>query len=57
MSFIKRKIYCGIGSRQTPSMVLAKMIGIAQELAAKNWILRSGRAEGADKAFEHGCDL
>jgi hypothetical protein len=33
------------------------MVEIAQELAAKDWILRSGAADGADKAFEDGCNL
>jgi len=32
------------------------MAKIARELAIKGWTLRSGRAQGADQAFEIGCD-
>lgn len=49
-------IYAGIGSRETPSSVLADMQHIAQQLAEMGWILRSGGAPGADTAFEKGCD-
>jgi hypothetical protein len=51
------KVYTGIGARNTPSPVLNKIIYIAKELASKNWILRSGGADGADTAFEDGCNL
>lgn len=50
------KIYAGIGSRQTPIAIQFVMIHIAAELAARGWTLRSGAAEGADQAFERGCD-
>jgi hypothetical protein len=30
---------------------------VAQELAARGWLLRSGGSPGADTAFEEGCDL
>jgi hypothetical protein len=33
------------------------MILIGQRLAYKGWTLRSGRAQGADQAFEYGCDI
>lgn len=50
-------IYAGIGSRSTPQSVLVSMHGIAVELARKhNMTLRSGGADGADKAFEAGCN-
>ena len=49
--------FAGIGSRQTPSIVLSQMSKIAFELAVKGYILRSGGAIGADHAFEAGCDL
>lgn len=49
------KYYAGIGSRETPPRVLAKMTAIAQDLAAQGYILRSGAAEGADSAFEAGA--
>jgi hypothetical protein len=49
--------YAGIGSRETPSEVLEIMKKLGQLLAEKGWVLRSGGADGADKAFEEGCDL
>lgn len=49
-------IYCGIGSRSTPPVMLASMATIAANLAREGWLLRSGHADGADKAFEQGCD-
>lgn len=48
--------YAGIGSRQTPSEILALMEEIAKKLAEKGLVLRSGGAEGADRAFERGVD-
>lgn len=50
------KIYAGIGSRQTPRDVLARMTTIGRDRAAAGWTLRSGGADGADAAFEAGCD-
>lgn len=50
-----RKIYTGIGSRQTPPDVLAQMQLIGEDLAKYGWILRSGHAHGADQAFEYGA--
>lgn len=49
-------IYTGIGSRETPQDVLHQMFAVAQGLAEKGWILRSGAAPGADEWFEKGCD-
>jgi hypothetical protein len=49
-------IYAGIGSRNTPDNIIDKMIAIGEHLAHKGWSLRSGGADGADHAFEHGCD-
>lgn len=51
------RIYTGIGSRETPFLMLEKIIDIACRLADYGWTLRSGGADGADKAFETGCDL
>lgn len=51
------KIYAGIGSRATPNNVIKKMESIGEYLARKDYILRSGHAPGADKAFERGCDI
>ena len=49
-------IYAGVGSRQTPPDVLVKMRSIARILAIHGFTLRSGKADGADTAFELGCD-
>lgn len=46
--------YAGIGSRETPPDVQAAMTRVAQKLS-KNWVMRSGHADGADKAFEAGA--
>lgn len=51
------KYYTGVGSRSTPIEILDAMSKIASTLANKNYILRSGGADGADTAFERGCDL
>lgn len=48
--------YTGIGSRRVPSDVAFKMEKFAIEMASKDWTLRSGGADGADVAFERGCD-
>lgn len=48
--------YTGIGSRKTPLPHLAEMRTIAAELAQRGYVLRSGGADGADLAFEQGCD-
>jgi hypothetical protein len=49
-------IYTGIGSRETPPDVYALMVALASLLARAGWTLRSGAADGADSAFEQGCD-
>lgn len=49
--------YTGVGSRKTPADVLELMVRIAMKAAQSGYVLRSGGAEGADKAFEQGCDL
>lgn len=48
-------IYTGIGSRKTPDDVCDLMRRVAERLAARGYILRSGAAEGADAAFEAGA--
>lgn len=48
--------YAGIGARKTPSDVLKYMELQGKLLAEKGYILRSGGAQGADSAFERGCD-
>ena len=49
-------IYAGIGSTHTPPEILQQMENIGTRLARLGCILRSGGAEGADLAFERGCD-
>lgn len=51
-----KKFYTGIGSRETPESFLKLMEDIGEYLALRGWTLRSGGADGADKAFEKGCD-
>lgn len=48
--------YTGIGSRETPANALAAMKNAAAHLASEGLVLRSGAADGADMAFEEGCD-
>lgn len=52
---MRQLIYAGIGSRKTPENVLGSMAQVGVQLAESNWLLRSGHADGADAAFEHGC--
>jgi len=49
--------YTGIGSRKTPDNILKIMTKIAENLAKKNYCLRSGGALRADSAFETGNDI
>lgn len=49
------KYYTGIGSRETPKDICKLMEDIAFKLASKDYILRSGAAQGADAAFEEGA--
>jgi len=47
--------YAGIGSRRrTPDYILAMMTVLASKLEQEGYILRSGHAQGADRAFEAG---
>jgi hypothetical protein len=46
--------YAGIGSRETPEHMQTIMNQVARYLESEGWILRSGAAEGADRAFEEG---
>jgi hypothetical protein len=48
--------YAGIGSRETPGHILIIMHHIAAYLAGEGWTLRSGHADGADRAFEDGLE-
>lgn len=49
-------IYTGIGSRTAPLPILSLMTDISYIFALNGWTLRSGGAQGADKAFENGYD-
>jgi len=48
--------YTGIGSRETPIDIQRIMYRFAQVMAEQGMTLRSGGADGADSAFEQGCD-
>lgn len=48
--------YAGIGSRRVPSNISADMGWEGYNLATLGFVLRSGGANGADTAFEVGCD-
>jgi hypothetical protein len=49
------KTYAGVGSRETPPVILQAMTELAQWLADRGYTLRSGGAGGADAAFEKGA--
>ena len=49
--------YAGIGSRKTPLAVQKEMTKAAEFLQRRNWVLRSGGAQGADTAFEKGVSV
>jgi len=51
-----KHFYAGIGSRETPEVILSQMKNIAITLKASGYVLRSGGAIGADTAFEEGAD-
>lgn len=48
------KTFCGIGSRETPDIILLQMIAISGICHSKGYHLNSGGADGADTAFEDG---
>lgn len=48
--------YAGIGSRETPSDVIEVFEELGFWLANRGYVLRSGHADGADSAFERGCE-
>lgn len=54
---MSKESYARIGSRETPESVLTDIVKIGQYLAKEGYVLRSGGADGADTAFEQGCDL
>lgn len=54
---LENKIYTGIGARKTPQNIQDLMTIIGFRMAEAGWTLRSGHADGADKAFEKGVDM
>lgn len=48
------RFYSGVGSRSSPADALLQCTKIAEVLEGLGFTLRSGGAEGADKAFEAG---
>ena len=54
MQMRRGKAYAGIGSRQTPPNIQAQMTVIASFIEHRGYVLYSGGADGADKAFEAG---
>ena len=49
------KYYAGIGSRETPQEFLEFFTKLAKFLYSKGYTLRSGGANGSDRAFEIGA--
>jgi hypothetical protein len=49
------KAYVGIGSRLTPSGVMAVMEAVAVAFARRGCVLRTGASPGADQAFYRGA--
>lgn len=52
-----QKYYTGVGSRKTPENITDLMSNIAVVLYGADYILRSGRAEGSDYAFQRGAEF
>jgi hypothetical protein len=50
------RFYAGIGSRDTPGPVILTMMHIAAGMAERGFILRSGGAQGADRAFAEAVE-
>lgn len=51
------RYFTGVGSREIPTEMFDIMSEISLKLCKKGYILRSGAAEGADSAFERGCNM
>jgi hypothetical protein len=56
MYYIETVAYTGVGSRAVPGELGQLMFAVARTCAHLGLVLRSGGAEGSDRAFEHGCD-
>jgi hypothetical protein len=48
--------YAGIGSRETPQSILARMEQLGRRLAKQGLVLSTGNCRGADQAFAHGVN-
>lgn len=51
-----KKYYTGIGSRESPPEICAIMTRLAEKLETMGFRLRSGGADGCDKAFAQGVE-
>ena len=51
----KMLYYAGIGSRETPERILNSFEQLGETLGKMGYVLRSGRAPGADTYFEKGA--
>jgi len=51
------KIFTGIGSRDFPQHLINPVHKFACDMVSLGWILRTGDAPGADKAFRDGASL
>ena len=47
--------YAGIGARETPESILKSFYQLGETLGKMGYVLRSGRAPGADTFFEKGA--
>lgn len=52
---MQKLVYAGVGSRETPELVLEWMRKIASYLGRNGWICSTGDARGADQAFRETC--
>lgn len=52
---LEEHFYSGVGSRRTSADRMGRLTRIATALDARNYILRSGAADGPDTAFERGA--
>lgn len=53
---MSHRAYAGIGSQSTPEPICALMTRAGAILGRRGWLLRSGGAIGADRAFELGAE-
>lgn len=49
------RTYAGVGSRETPPVVLQAISALAARLSGRGWVLRTGLSPGADQAFCRGA--